>query len=287
MTASAELEHVLTEVADGVLRITLNRPAARNALGWPELEQLDAALSQAAADDITAVVIAGEGSVFCAGADLKSNPSRGSGVGAPAARLRFAQRVMLGLDRLEKPCIAAVEGPAVGIGWAIVLACDLVFASDAVTFASPFLARGLVPDGGVVWWLTAQLGRRRAMSLMLSGEKLTARQALELGLVTEVVPAGEAAAVALRTAAGLSAGPPDATKLTKRLVRKAEELPLSAFLDIEWLAAALNLTGPDPAEGRAAFAEKRAPVFAGSATRQASTESNNGQTPQPTRTNED
>lgn len=257
-----EQEVLLSSPEPAVTLITLNRPSSRNALGWRTWEQLDAALAEAAADDgCRAVVLTGAGGTFCAGGDMKSSPARGHGLGAPAARLLVGQRVMQALLRAPKPLLAAVDGPAMGVGWSLALACDLVVASRDAVFGAPFVHRGLVPDGGAAWLLTRAIGRHRAAWLLLAGERLTAEQATELGLVTRITEPAGALPAAIEMAARLARGPAEALRLTKGMIRAADDLPLERFLDVEWLSATLDLTGPDAAEGRAAFAEKREPDF--------------------------
>jgi 2-(1,2-epoxy-1,2-dihydrophenyl)acetyl-CoA isomerase len=246
----------------GVVVLTLNRPAARNAVDWQTWELLGAAVTELADDDsCRAVVLTGAGGTFCAGGDVKSGPSRGSGLGAPAARLRIGQRVLDGLLKLPKPVLAAVEGPAVGIGWSLALACDLVLAARDATFGAPFVLRGLVPDGGAAWFLTRAVGRQRAAALLLTGEPLPAVEAAQIGLVSRLTDPGATLPVATELAGRLARGPAEALRLTKDMMRAAVDLPLERFLEVEWLAATLDLTGPDAAEGRAAFVEKRDPDF--------------------------
>lgn len=250
----------------GVTVLTLNRPSVRNAVGWQTWEELGAAIAEAARDDACrTVVLTGAGEAFCAGGDVKSSPSRGSGLGAPAARLLVGQRVLDDLLKLPKPVLAAVEGPAVGVGWSLALACDLVVAARDAVFGAPFVLRGLVPDGGAAWFLTRALGRQRASALLLTGERLAAPDAAGAGLVARLAEPGAALATAVEMAATLARGPAEALRLTKGMIRSALDLPLERFLEVEWLSATLDITGPDAAEGRAAFVEKREPDF--SATR--------------------
>lgn len=246
----------------GVAVLTLNRPAVRNAIGWRTWELLDAAIGELVEDDTCrAVVLTGAGGAFSAGGDVKTSPSRGVGLGAPAARLRTGQRVLENLLKLPKPVLAAVEGPAMGIGWSLALACDVVVAARSATFGAPFVLRGLVPDGGAAWFLTRAVGRQRAATLLLTGERLAAAEAAELGVVSLLTETGDALTVATELAGRLARGPAEALRLTKDMMRAALDLPLERFLEMEWLAATLDLTGPDAAEGRAAFVEKRDPDF--------------------------
>lgn len=246
----------------GVTVISLNRPEVRNAANWETWETLSPTIAEVARDDeCRAVVFTGTGGAFCAGGDVKSSPSRGTGLGAPAARLLFAQRAVEDLLKLPKPVIAAVEGPAMGAGWSLALACDVVVAARNAVFGAPFVLRGLVPDGGAAWFLTRALGRQRASALLLTGGRMSAQEAADAGLVTRVTEPGAALADALEMAAAMARGPAESLRLTKGMIRSAQDLPLERFLEVEWLSATLDLTGPDAAEGRASFVEKREPDF--------------------------
>lgn len=245
----------------GVVVVTLDRPDQRNALGWQAWADLNSALTQVRDDDtVRVMVLTGEGGCFSAGGDVKSSPARGEGVAAPAARLSEAHRAATALSRLPVPTIAAVEGFAIGVGWSLVLACDLVVAAHDAFFAAPFLQRGLVPDGGMALLLTRAVGRQRALELLMLGERLPAQDAAAVGLVNRLSAPGEALDTALGLAGRLRSGAPDALMLTKRMVRAADP-ELDRFLDAEWVTVALALHGAEAAEGRSAFAEKRSPDF--------------------------
>lgn len=251
-----------TTPSAGVLQIALDGPARRNALGNGTVTGLANAVDAAYDDAVRAVVLTGTGGHFCAGADLKAPRMPGRGVTGPAKRLGVMHGTLDALHRLPKPVIAAVEGAAVGIGWSYVLACDLTVAGDGAFFAAPFVDRGLVPDGGCAWFLARAVGARRAAELTMLGERVPAARAQGLGLVNRVVADGGALREALELADRLAAGPPDALMLTKRMLTAAGNSPsLRDYLDQEWLAAALGLSGPDAEEGVTAFREHRRPDF--------------------------
>jgi len=254
---------VVSATGDVVRVITVDGPKRRNALASSTVEALDAAVSAAFDDEgVRAMVLTGAGGFFCAGADLKAPPALGKGVGAPAARLAMIHHILDMLHRRPKPVVAAVEGGAVGVGWSLVLACDFTIAAQDAYFLAPFAGLGIVPDGGIAWFLSRAIGRQRAARLLMLPERLPAGDARELGLVNEIVPPGEALGTAVEWAQRLAAGARDATALTKMLLRAAENTPsYRDFLDHEWVTAALALNGPDAAEGRAAFAERRLPNF--------------------------
>jgi enoyl-CoA hydratase/carnithine racemase len=136
--------------------------------------------------------------------------------------------------------IAAVEGYAIGIGWSLALACDFVVASDSAYFIAPFLQHGVIPDGGIARQLISTVGLHRALELLLLGRKVPAQEAMELGLVNRLAPAGQALDEALTIANELTSLQPSSVALTKQLVRKAHDLPLSEHFDHEALVSALN-----------------------------------------------
>lgn len=252
----------LSREGDGVAVVTLDRPLQRNSLDWQTWEELDDVCRVLRDDrDSRAVVLTGEGSCFSAGGDLKSSPSRGTGLGAPVARLTAGQRVIVGFAQLPQVTVAAVEGFAVGAGWGLALSCDLLVASEDAFFAAPFLERGLVPDAGIAWFLSRAIGSRRAADLLLTGRRLSAAQAEQQGLVSRVVPPQRALASAVELAAAIARGAVEAQGLAKRMLRLADHSSLERFLEVEWMSAALDLHGPEAAEGRAAFVEKRPPQF--------------------------
>lgn len=253
---------VLLESAEpGISLLTLNRPEVRNAAGTALWHELGKACETLAADRPRAVVLTGAGGAFSAGGDLKQPGPVDPGVMGMSVRLGDAHRAILRLRSLRAPVVAAVAGPAVGIGWGLALACDVIVAEEDAFFAAPFIERGLVPDGGVAWHLTRTLGPLRAFDLLASGRRLGAEEALHLGLVTELVPPGQALARSLERARDLARASADALALTRRLAGLAATCDLRAFLDHELHSVALNGHGPDPLEGRQAFVEKRPPVF--------------------------
>jgi 2-(1,2-epoxy-1,2-dihydrophenyl)acetyl-CoA isomerase len=256
-------EVILHRHSDAVCELTIDRPSARNALGWDAWRQLDAAIALLRNDeDLKVLLISGGDSVFSAGGDLKSSGVAGSGILAPAARLELAHRVITDIFRFPRPTIAVVEGGALGVAWSLVLACDLVVASTGAFFSAPHVLRGYAPDGGLAWFLTRAVGRQRALDILLFAETLSGEAAHDLGLVTHFVDTGTAHEAAVSLAARLIAMSPDALRLARGSVRQAMEVPLGAFLEDEVVRVALALDGPDAREGRKAFAERRVPHFA-------------------------
>ncbi len=251
---------VVRAVRDGpVLVVTLDGTPVRNALDFSTWEALEQSLDEAGSDEgIRAVVLTGAGQAFSSGADLRTSSARGAGVWAPTARLRTAHRVLRRVHELTIPVVAAVEGAAVGIAWGLVLACDLTIASTDAYFAAPFLARGLIPDGGVGWFLPRLVGAQRAYAMLMLGERLGSSEALGMGLVRRVVEAGQALPAAMETARQLVQAPPLAASLARHLLRRAPDLSYAAYLDEELHMATLHYTTDEPTHGRAAFLQRRA-----------------------------
>jgi 2-(1,2-epoxy-1,2-dihydrophenyl)acetyl-CoA isomerase len=257
-------EVILQRHDGGICELVINRPDSRNALDWDAWRCFDAILTELRNDgDVRVLVIRGGEDIFSAGGDLKAPGALGSGVFAPAARLEFAQRVISDLYRFPQPTIAAVEGGAVGVGWSLVLACDLVVAAKNAYFFAPFVRRGYAPDGGLAWFLTRAVGRHRALELLLLADHLTALDAYGFGLVTRLSQEGQARQEALSLAARLTTVSADAARLGRGSVRLALDLSLDDYLDDEVIRVALALGGPDAREGRAAFVQGRSPTFPG------------------------
>jgi 2-(1,2-epoxy-1,2-dihydrophenyl)acetyl-CoA isomerase len=252
---------LLSEVADGVATLTLNRPEALNALNSQLRRELMAAMKAAARDDgIRAVVITGAGRGFCAGADLRGGTAERDFRSVLTAEYN---PLIEAVRALPKPVVAAVNGVAAGAGVSLALSADLVVASEDARFVPAFGRIGLVPDSGLARVLVRGVGRHRAFEILLGERPLGAADAHELGLVTAVVPADRLAEAARELAQRLADGPTAAIGLTKRLLNAAENATLTETLAAE--AALQELAGrtDDHAEGVAAFGEKRDPRFSG------------------------
>lgn len=251
MTVAAGEPLVRVEDRDGVALILLNRPAQRNSLRYESWTQLSNALAENA--DARAIVIAGAEGFFSAGGDLKSGPAHGAGPLGPAGRVEHAQQVMAQLRDTAVPTVAAVEGAAVGLGWSLALSCDLVVAARDAFFSAPFVARAVVPDGGLAWRLTQQLGRHRASSLLLRGSRLTSEAAHRLGLVTDIAEPGSAVDEAIALAREIADADPGAVELTKRLIASVEAVGLASFHPLELAIATVAQQRSAAAAGRAQF----------------------------------
>jgi 2-(1,2-epoxy-1,2-dihydrophenyl)acetyl-CoA isomerase len=248
------------ESADGIARVTLAAHERRNALTPEEFAELrDVLDSIAASPGERAVVLTGEGTAFCAGAFL---PSDGPRV-PPIVLMRRINETARALHRMPQPCIAAVNGHAVGAGMSLALGCDLVLASTAAKFGQVFVKRGLSPDFGSSWLLPRIVGLHTAKKLALLGDIIDAHEATRLGIAAEVVAPEELGAAATRLARRLADGPPIAMALTKDLLNQSSTVGFDDALDREATAAAANMAAEDAAEAFAALREKRAPVFKG------------------------
>ncbi|MEU9609446.1 enoyl-CoA hydratase-related protein [Streptomyces sp. NPDC048057] len=268
MTAAGGAAEVLHRVEDGVSWITLNRPAAMNAITWEQRERITALLADASADpQVRAVVITAVGKGFCAGADLRGASGGAAGervVGDVARMIRSgAQRFVAAVLDCEKPVIAAVNGTAAGLGAHLALACDLVLASEDARFIEVFVRRGLVPDGGGAYLLPRLVGPQRAKELMFFGDALSATEAERIGLVNRVVPAGELEGVAREWAERLARGPTRAIALTKQLVNASLESDRATAFAAEATAQELNMGTRDAQEGVASFVARRTPEYEG------------------------
>jgi 2-(1,2-epoxy-1,2-dihydrophenyl)acetyl-CoA isomerase len=244
-----------------VLTITLNRPDVLNALTAAMHKELAGALKQARADDVRAVVLTGAGRGFCVGQDLTEFREAAGDI---AERLRTTYHPnILAIRALEKPVIAAVNGPAAGAGMSFACACDLRVASDKASFVPAFVKIGLVPDSGGTFFVTRLLGYARAFEWLCSGRALSAAEAHAWGLVNEVVDADALAHRAAELAAELAALPTRAIGMTKRLLNRAGTARLEDQLEWEAQLQAAATKSEDFAEGVQAFLEKREPSFKG------------------------
>jgi len=245
----------------GVQTITLNRPEVFNALNAAVHAALLAALKEARTADVRAVVITGAGRGFCAGQDLTEFQGELGDVGE---RLRATYHPnVLAIRELEKPVIAAINGPVAGAGLSLACACDVRIAADTASFVPGFVGIGLVPDAGGSFFVTRILGQARAFEWMTSNRRLTAAEAHAWGLVSEVVESDSLAARAAELAATYAAAPTRGIGMTKRLFDRAATSTLEEQLELEAQLQTVATKSEDFAEGVAAFLEKRSPRFTG------------------------
>ena len=261
----ASRETIELEVSAGAARITLNRPDSLNA--WNEQfgrELLEVVQEVAADEAVRAVMITGAGRAFSSGADLKEQRSGADGLPDLSQRLKeIYHPILLGIREMPKPVIAAVNGPAVGIGCSLALDCDLVLAAESSYFLLAFINIGLVPDGGSTALVPARAGFARAMEMGMLGEKVPAEQALEWGLINRVLPDDRLTGDAELMLEHLAEGPTKAYANFKRLVNRRVYADLPEQLDAEADAQREQGHTADFIEGVLAFVEKRPPKFTG------------------------
>ena len=250
-------EELLTEVKDGVLVITINRPEAKNAMNKAAAEGIAAALDRLdSEDDLRVAVLTGAGGTFCSGMDLKgflrgeSPVVEGRGFGG------------LTQKSPAKPIIAAVEGYALAGGLELMIACDLVVANKDSKFGIPEAKRGLVAAGGGLLRLPDQIPHKVAMELALTGDFIDAARAYDLGLINRVTD-GSAIDGAMELAKSISANGPLAVKVSKEIIEESRGWSLDSRWDEQAKLTPIVFASEDAREGAAAFAEKRAPNWKG------------------------
>jgi 2-(1,2-epoxy-1,2-dihydrophenyl)acetyl-CoA isomerase len=255
---------VLFEVRNHVAHITLNRPQAGNSLDLETAKELaDVSLECERNRDVRAVLINGAGNTFSAGGDVKAfaaqkDLSRYLRDMTPHIHLAISRLV-----RLDAPVIAAVEGAAAGFGFSLAISCDLVLAAESAIFVMAYTKIGLAPDGGSTYFLPRLVGMKRALELTLTNRRLSAREAHDWGLVTEVVPAERLAARAEELAGSLAQGATATLGSAKRLLHSGWNQSLETQMELESRAIAEAGGTADGKEGIKAFVEKRKAKFAG------------------------
>ena len=254
------------EIVGRVALLELHRPEALNAIDTDLRRELSEGLDRVARDPgIGAVVLTGAGKAFCSGADLKSAAAN------PDTSLRRTARTLLHdfqpaletIARLDKPIVAAVNGAAAGIGVSLVLACDLVVMAQGSFLMAPFVNLGLIPDGGIAWFLTRRIGYAHAFEWMAEGKKFDADTCVRLGLANRVAEPAALRDDAMEWAAALAAKAQLALALTKRVARLSATASLSDMLTLEAELQTFLASTEDAREAIAAFGEKRTPTFRG------------------------
>jgi enoyl-CoA hydratase/carnithine racemase len=246
---------------DGAVGIvTLARPEARNALSPQLMEELAAAIEAFDSDEqVNCIVLAGSDEVFAAGADIKAMAERSFQEVLNASTMSFWQRIAA----CRTPTIAAVSGFALGGGCELALLCDMIVASETAEFGQPEITLGIIPGGGGTQRLARVIGKQRTMELVLTGRRIEAKQALQLGLVNMVTEKRKWLEEAVSLAQVVARRPPIAAKLAKQAVLAADEMTLTAGLAHERRLYELAMATEDRIEGMQAFVEKRRAQFRG------------------------
>ena len=263
--ASVPRETVLEALHAGVLTLTLNRPAQKNAFNTVQWRELRDALRDAkAADPVRAIVLTGSGGAFSAGQDLSEmaqSTTASAGAASAAPGVHPFGEFLDELCAFDKPLVAAVNGVAVGIGLTVLLHCDFVYVAEGVRLRAPFVTLGVVPEAAASHLLPLLIGWRNAFDLLYGDGWLTAARAVELGLANQLCPPADVLDAAQTKAAALAALPPEALRHTKRLLLASRDAEVRAARAREDAAFRVRVGSPENLEAVRAFFEKRAPDF--------------------------
>jgi enoyl-CoA hydratase/carnithine racemase len=261
---------VLYEKDGRVVTWTINRPEIRNSISAREVvERFEEIASMAAMDhDVSCIILTGAGSAFSSGGDVRrmsedAENNRKSPTGTRHWYREGIQRIPLALDKLEVPIIAAVNGHAIGAGCDLAMMCDIRIAADTAQFGEVFVNLGIIPGDGGSWYLPRIVGRSKAFEMAFTGDVVDAAEAQRIGLVSTVVPADQLMDTARKMATKISRKPPEALRMTKRLLKESEYQRLDTALEMAAGMQALAQSTMDHAEAAKAFVEKRRPNFTG------------------------
>jgi enoyl-CoA hydratase/carnithine racemase len=263
-----DFETVIIKKEGHIATITMNRPDKMNALNTQMLREMVAAIDEIASnDDVRVVVLTGAGRVFCSGADI-SESGKASGLSGTPVEMHHNvrnsyQKVALGLQRLDKPTIAMVNGAAVGAGCDFAFACDMRVGSEKARFRNGFVRVGLIPGGGGTWLYTRLMGLGRGLEFLFTGDFLEAEEAERIGVLNKIVPADDLERETMELAQKIANNPPLAVQMSKMMAYKALESDLEAALEQAAACQALALSSEDHREGVDAFIEKREAHFKG------------------------
>lgn len=260
---AAPVNRLIEVEREGAIRLlSLSAPERRNAISAEMRAELLAALADAVHDpSVRAIILTGKGGHFCAGGDLAAANGAAADPGRTEANVKMLQDIVRAIAG-PKPVLAAIEGSAFGAGMSLAAACDFAIAARSSRFAASFAKIGLCADAGLTWSLPQRIGLARSRRLMISGEVVSASQALEIGLVDELTDDGEALAVALTSARRVSELAPLSISAVKAILG-AYPYSLSDALETELHNQVRLVSTSDYVEGRTAFLEKRAAVFTG------------------------
>lgn len=258
-----KFQHLKFESVKGIATITLNRPEVYNALNDKITYELQDALRAVSKDDaVRVVVLAGAGKAFCSGQDLKAVAGEEKRSFMDSLHKRY-NPIIMAMRSLPKPIICRLNGVAAGAGCSLALACDMIIASEEATLIEVFINIGLVPDSGSSYFLPRLVGMAKAFELCSIGSKVKANEALQLGLVSRVVPADQLDATVKEFADHFAQAPTKSIGLIKRMLEKSATANLNEMLEYEAYCQEIAGTSNDYKEGVAAFLEKRKAVFIG------------------------
>lgn len=256
----AHYKTIAIDVENNVGVVTLNQPEVRNALSLEMREEVRHFFTEVKDDpEVKVIILTGAGKGFSAGGELST--LKGINAVAGRKRLQAGHDMIYAVLNLEKPVIAAVNGIAAGAGVSLALACDVIVTTESSTFIQSFMKVGLIPDLGTLYFLPSLIGRHRALEMMLTGSKISANQALEMGIVNHVVPSIQLLEQAHSIASVLEKGPTLAMGLTKRITNRIVLDEIGRTLELEGLAQGICFESTDFKEGINAFFEKRTPNF--------------------------
>lgn len=250
-------DDIKVETRDGVQTIQIDRAGKKNALTGAMYAAMADAFERGDEDaGVSAHVVTGSGGVFSSGNDINDFLATAQGGGVPTDVLRFIRL----LPKISKPVVAAVDGPAVGVGTTMLFHFDLVYATPGAVFATPFLDLGLVPEAGSSLLMPQRMGYARAFEMLALGTPFSAERMQEAGLINAIVPAGDVVQTALAAGKALAAKPPEALRIARTMMR-GEVSAISQRIDEEASAFAKRLGAPEAREAFQAFLEKRPPDF--------------------------
>jgi enoyl-CoA hydratase/carnithine racemase len=258
-----EHEHVRLEREGAVATVTLDRPGTRNACSMSMWMAIRDGFRELAESDARVVVLTGANGDFCSGADIVKSEGDSGWEGNKLTAMRLLAQSVVAVHDCPVPVVAKVDGYAVGAGFGLALAADLLWCSDRARLSAVFAKLGLSLDYGSSWLLAQRIGVHKAKELAYTAEMMDAARADQLGLVNAVVPAADLDAAVAEVAGRIAAGPPLALSMTKRMLDHAASSSLAQALETEALAQNVNLGTADLVEALTAFAEKRPAVFQG------------------------
>ncbi|MBT6314620.1 MAG: crotonase/enoyl-CoA hydratase family protein [Alphaproteobacteria bacterium] len=263
-------DSVLYEKEGRVVTWTINRPDIRNAVSAPEVVARFEEIAEMVAKDhdVSCVILTGAGTAFSSGGDVKNMAARAPEMQKQPFATRHwyregIQRIPLALDKVEVPIIAAVNGHAIGAGCDLAMMCDIRIAADSAQFGEVFVNLGIIPGDGGSWYLPRLVGRSKAFEMTFTGDVIDAAEAKEIGLISHVVPFDDLMDAARKMATKISRKPPEALRMTKRLLKESEFQRLDTALEMAAGMQALAQATKDHQEAANAFVEKRRPEFKG------------------------